>query len=251
MDPLAAVIPERLIGDDTFIAHCPAFRPPRMNCQWLLRRVMLFTQPTRAEAADNIPCALDPPYRSPHPSSCRLSVGHCSEKRPADVYLRGDDEVGTTSAERVPAADAAVVCGAHIIVPSLVTVHRGSTACADSVGANPSPDVRIVVSASCGDCAGTFMSSLCGETGHRLGLGSHVRQGTTATPVTARSVLAGSARGQQWRRWLSTRTRRASRRAARLGRLDSGVSCAPPPPVAHVAAIDFIPHPTAARADHS
>ena len=175
MDPLAAAIPERLIGDDTFIAHCPAFRPPRMNCQCLPRRVMLFTQLTQAEAADNVPCALDPSYRSPHPPSCRLSVGHCREKRPAEVYLRGPHEVGTTSAERVPAADAAVVCGAHIIVPRLVAVHCRAAACADPICANPRPNLRSVISIAGRAGAGMTLFPWRGYSDSHLRLGARAR----------------------------------------------------------------------------
>ena len=41
MDPLATAVPERLVGDDTFIAHRPALRPRWMDRQRLLRFVVL------------------------------------------------------------------------------------------------------------------------------------------------------------------------------------------------------------------
>ena len=115
MDPLAAAVPERLIGDGTFIAHCPALRPPWMNRQRLFRLVVLLAQLTQAEAADDVPCTLKPRYNSPHAHRCSLSVGHRNEKRPTDVNLRRPHEVGAASAERVPATLTAVVRGAHVL----------------------------------------------------------------------------------------------------------------------------------------
>ena len=115
MDPLAVAVPERLIGDDAFITRCPALRPLWINCQRLFRLVVLLAQLTQAEAADDVPCALNPRYSSPHAPRCGLSVGHRSEKRPTDVNLRRPYEVGAASAERVPATLTAVVRGAHVI----------------------------------------------------------------------------------------------------------------------------------------
>ena len=80
-----------------------------MDRERLFRLVVLLAQLTQAEAADDVPCALDPSYGPPHSPSCCLSVGHRGEKRPADVYLRRPYEVGATSTERIPAAFAAVV----------------------------------------------------------------------------------------------------------------------------------------------
>ena len=85
MNPLAATIPEGRAGNDAVATQCPALWSPGMDLQRLFRLVVFFTQFSKAETAYDVPCALDPTYGSPYSPSCRLSVGHRGEKRPADV----------------------------------------------------------------------------------------------------------------------------------------------------------------------
>ena len=86
-----------------------------MDRERLFRLAMLLAQLTQAEAADDIPRALDCRYSPPHRPRCGLLIGSRGEKRPSDVEPRGPLEVGATSAKRLPSAQVAVVCGAHMV----------------------------------------------------------------------------------------------------------------------------------------
>ena len=175
MHPPATAIPESHVSNDAVATQCPTLWSPGMDFQRLLWLVMLFAQHSKAEATYDIARALDPTDGSPCSPSCRLSVGHRREKRPADVYRRRPHEVGTASAEGVSAAFAAVARCTHVVPWCRVLVHCRATACADPIGANSRSIVRLVIFISRRAGAGVTCFPWRGYSDDHLRLGARTR----------------------------------------------------------------------------
>ena len=127
MDPSMAPIPQRLPDEGAPLAEYPSLGSRLwVDRLRLLGMMVFFAQLTETEATHHIPCPLNACHCSSLSSFFSGLVCRPCENSPPHIHAGWSLEVGTTPTERLPSADVAVVRGAHVVPPRLVTVHRAS-----------------------------------------------------------------------------------------------------------------------------